>query len=95
MGLQPVDSTRVSTRVAQSSGAAASHAAAEQGPGTNEDTSFLSLREIAREVHELGAKHLDSRHDAASFESSRLLKIGIKLPKQQRIGTCRCRLHMA
>lgn len=95
MGLQPADNTHVSTRVAQSSGALTSHAEAEQGPASNEDTSFLSLREIAREVHELGAKHLASRHGAASFESSRLLKIGIKLPKKQRIGIDRYNLNLA
>lgn len=88
MGLQPVDSAYDNTHVAKSHAVSAGvHVPPASRAENTDDTSFLNLKEIAKEVFDLGARHLDSRHDAASFESSRLMKIGIKLPKRQRIGT--------
>eukprot|EP00892_Ulva_mutabilis_P002393 jgi/Ulvmu1/12154/UM085_0018.1 len=86
-GLQLADSAHTNAQVPLSvSVLGSSRNPSAQPPPSQDDQAFPSLREIAREVHDLGSRHLDSKHDAASFMSKRLMHMGIKLPKKQRVA---------
>jgi hypothetical protein len=47
---------------------------------------FLDLHTVAREVHALGAMHLDKKHDAKTLQRSQLSQLGFKLPKPPRLS---------
>lgn len=87
MGLQLVDSAQLNTHELPSTVAgSSSRTAPSRPPLLEDDANFLNLRDIAKEVHDLGARHLANKHDAASFATNRLMQVGIKLPKRPRVG---------